>query len=139
MNVFVQIQTHDKIEVCFDPKHKTLISIRAKGCLRLLTLVEQYRKEIGTALDLLPMPIGDQHHHMLMREALLKAKKEWDFPYKEEELCHCRKVPTAVVDTSILQGAHTVEQVGKETSAGTACGSCRPHTQKIIDYRKTHT
>lgn len=65
-----------------------------------------------------------------LRKLLLNEKR----PYDDEELCHCRVVTTSKVMNSIWYGAETTEDVARVTSAGTACGTCRPNSQKLIDY-----
>ena len=81
------------------------------------------------------MPKGNSHSDLLLRELILKARGEWNFPYKEDELCHCRAVTTKRIDQSIIAGAHTMEQIRKATSASTGCGTCWPQIEKIIKYR----
>lgn len=54
-------------------------------------------------------------------------------PYPEEELCHCRAVKTEKVVRAIVFGAKNVDQIARETSAGTSCGNCRSDSQNIID------
>lgn len=76
------------------------------------------------------------HVAILMRELILKARGEWNFPYKDEELCHCRAVATAIVDQAVTTGGcRTVSEVSRETSAGTSCGTCRPDIESILSYR----
>ncbi len=81
------------------------------------------------------LPLGATFSAILLRELLLKARGEWNFPYTEDETCHCRVVPTEVVDQAICLGAHTPAKVSAMTSASTACGSCRPDVEAMIRYR----
>ncbi len=82
-----------------------------------------------------PLPQGVRPSDLLLRELLLKARNEWNYPYADAELCHCRCVPTAVVDQAICQGAHTPQKVSAMTSASTACGTCRPDVEAILRFR----
>jgi bacterioferritin-associated ferredoxin len=82
-----------------------------------------------------PIPDGSSHSEMMVRELLLKINGRWDYPYKEEELCHCRYVKTSAVDESILGGAHNSHQVTLLTGAASACSACQVHIEKIIQYR----
>lgn len=109
--------------------------LSGSGCPEMLRLFETWRPKLKGAVRDLPVPEGLGHADLLMREAILKAKGEWQFPYDEEELCHCRVVPTAKVDAAIISGCRTVRAVARETSAGTSCGSCRPNTEAIIAFR----
>jgi bacterioferritin-associated ferredoxin len=110
----------------------TLVAI---GCPELLRLVESWRPFLTGELASLPLPKGSSHAEMLLRECLLKAQGAWLYPYQEAELCHCRAIPTAVVDASILAGAHSVEAASRQTSAGTACGTCRRDIEAVLKYR----
>ena len=83
----------------------------------------------------LPLPSGVTPEALCLREVILKAKGLWKFPYEQEELCHCRAVPTAVVDQAICVGAHTPRKVSQQTSASTACGTCSTDVEAIIEYR----
>ncbi|MBA8825022.1 bacterioferritin-associated ferredoxin [Saccharopolyspora lacisalsi] len=47
--------------------------------------------------------------------------------------CLCAAVTTAQVQTSILAGALTVEEVGDHCGAGTGCGSCVRRLQRMLD------
>jgi bacterioferritin-associated ferredoxin len=114
--------------------------ITCLGGPELLSLVTEYRSKHlspGQHLKLkeLPLPQGRRPAVLCLREAILKIRGEWDFPYKEEELCHCRAVLTAVVDQAICAGAHAARKVSEVTSASTACGTCRPDVEAILKFR----
>ncbi len=109
--------------------------LEAIGCAALL----QRLKTLSAAdknPELWDLPEGDGHVELLLRELILKTRGEWVFPYQEDELCHCRSVPTSVVDRAIMNGSHTALAVSRETSASTGCGTCRPQVERIIEYRK---
>ena len=82
-----------------------------------------------------PLPKGNDHCSMLIREFVLKCRGEWQIPVEDTEICHCRTVPTAVVDQAIVSGAHSPKIVSQWTTASTACGTCRPDVEKLIAYR----
>lgn len=109
--------------------------LRAVGCTELLSLVRRFQVQNGKDPLSWPLPGGLSHSELLLKEVLLKARGQWDFPYKEEELCHCRSVSTEIVDQAIVAGAHRCEIVSRQTSASTSCGTCRPHVQSLIDFR----
>lgn len=111
--------------------------LRGSGCPELLQHLLEMRTKLngGGLLVEVALPRGSGHAAMLMRELLLKARGEWNYPYGEEELCHCRSIPTAKVDQAIVGGCHTVSAVSRQTSAGTACGTCRPDIETILAYR----
>lgn len=107
----------------------------AKGCFDLLKLLNEYKSKHGASIDSWPLPLGATHPELLLKETLLKHQGRWVYPYLHEELCHCRAVLTKTVDQAIISGAHTCEKVSRMTSASTACGTCKPDVQSIIDYR----
>ena len=115
--------------------------VRASGCLSFLRKVDTLRGELRKAgsirnLNLAAASTTPDHTDLLLKEVILKAQGRWDPPYKELELCHCRAIPTAVVDQSIVGfGARTPETVTRLTSAGSACGTCRGDTIDLIRYR----
>jgi bacterioferritin-associated ferredoxin len=111
------------------------IEYHACGCQNLLEAAEKASKTLRSKkLSQLSWP-GNTHWDLLVSEAMDRLKGKFEIPYKEEELCHCRKIPTTIVDEAIVLGAQTPEKVTKWTTASSGCGTCRPNVQKIIDYR----
>ena len=118
------------------------VSFRAFGCHHLIEASTQFVRNakktkltelrwVGTA----DRWAGLNHWDLLIEEAVLKLKGEFQLPIAEEELCHCRKIPTAKVDNAIVLGAQTPEKVRAWTSASSGCGTCRPNVEKLISYR----
>jgi len=105
------------------------------GCSEILALMRKYQVQFGNDPQIWPIPQGLSHGELLLKEVLMKMRGEWVYPYKDLEICHCRAVPTEVVDQAIIAGAHTPTAVSRRTSASTACGTCRDDVVKIIDYR----
>ena len=105
------------------------------GCLEFTRLVKNYRAQFGNDVFKWPTPLGQSHSEMLVREFVLKLQNNWDYPYKDDEICHCRHVATKTVDQAILNGAHTHELAMRWTGCSTACGTCKPDVEKVIKYR----
>jgi len=101
----------------------------------LLDLLVSWRPKFTGNVKNIEVPEGSQPAAILLREIILKAKGQWNYPYNEDELCHCRAVPTKIVDMAIVTGAHTPEKVSQQTSSSTGCGTCRPDVESIIEYR----
>lgn len=128
----IEIDGRDRIEATFaDGKY----SLHVIGCSKLLKLLSELKNKFGSELTKWQLPEGTEHEDLLVRELILRVQGQWKFPYEHAELCHCRNILTRVVDQAITAGAHTTEVVSRRTSASTACGTCRPNVQKIIDYR----
>lgn len=131
ISIEVELGDHDQI------KRARLTGV---GGPDFLDLLKNYRLRNfcdgqNQTLKSLPLPEGLSPAVICLREAILKLKGEWTFPYKEEELCHCRSVLTSKVDLAICLGAHTPREVSEQTSASTACGTCRPDVEAIIKFR----
>jgi len=132
-NIFrAELKGRDLIEI---KKTSLGAKIHVIGCPDVLTLVKKYLKDHGEDCQKWPDPIGASHADLLLREALMRLRGEWKLPYDQLELCHCRGVPTEVVDQAIVAGAHDTTTVSRCTSASTSCGTCRPDVQSLIDYR----
>lgn len=121
-------------------------AVNASGCSAFLSAIEEFRSKLmalpeakrvlrgSSDFDLL-VPGGIDHVSVLIREIILRARENFELPYKDAELCHCRAVPTDVVDRAIISGCHTIQSVARMTSAGTSCGTCKPDTESLIAYR----
>lgn len=111
-------------------------SFRVIGCTEMLSLIRKFQIQFGKNAMSWPLPAGGTHSELLLKEVLLRSRDKWVYPYEHQEICHCRAVPTEVVDQAIIAGADQCEKVSRQTSASTACGTCRPDVQKIIDFRR---
>lgn len=109
--------------------------VKVIGCTELLSLVRKFQVQFGRNPLSWPLPQGVSHSELLLKEVLLKTKGQWTFPCSDAEICHCRGVPTEVVDQAIVSGAHHTQAVSRQTSASTNCGTCKTEVQKIIDFR----
>jgi bacterioferritin-associated ferredoxin len=128
----VEIDGRDRIEAIPNGRG---FSLNIVGCSKLLKLLSDLKNQNGSDISKWPLPDGNSHEALLVRELILRVQNKWAFPYGHDELCHCRTIPTRIVDQAILSGAHSPEVVSRRTSASTACGTCRPNVQSIIDYR----
>lgn len=132
-NIFrAELKGRDLIEIKLE---NGAAKIHVIGCAEVLSLVRQFMKDHGDDCAKWPDPKGHTHGELLLSEALQKMRGEWKLPYCEAELCHCRAVPTEVVNQAIIAGAHDTTTVSRRTSASTSCGTCRPDVQSLIDYR----
>lgn len=134
-HVVVDLPGRDRLEGFPGEKGWT---IRVIGCAELSDRVEALlaRQRDPARWEL---PAGTSHVDLLLREFILRAQGNWSYPYPHLELCHCRSVPTETVDQAILAGAHDPARVSAQTSASTACGTCRFDVMKILNYRLGRT
>jgi bacterioferritin-associated ferredoxin len=105
------------------------------GGPRFLEGLKRLRGQLKGDFRALSIGPGRTPEEIFLRELLARAKGEWHPPVSAEELCHCRAVPTAVVDQAICTGAHTSKKVSEQTSASTACGTCRPDVEALLRFR----
>jgi len=125
-----------KLEV--DPTSQKIsrASFQAQGCLSLLEAVGKAVQSFqGKKVMDLAWSASLEHWDQLILEAISRLQGKYDRPYKEDEMCHCRKVPTDKIETAIVLGAHTPERVKAWTTAGSGCGTCRPNVQALIEFR----
>lgn len=108
-------------------------SLEHKCCFSLSKLIQNYRSNQGENPSLWNEPTGNSHSEILMRLFIRKCKGQFSDPYTHEELCHCRSVSTDFVVKAIVNGAQNVDSIAQWTTAGTACGTCRVDSQKILD------
>lgn len=136
MKYKAELQGRDFIEVELDSDSAgSAMRVNMVGCSNFMDVMKSMRKNFGPDLRKWPVPTATDHASLLVREIILKLQGQWEFPYQEAELCHCRSVETSTVDQAIVAGAHSAEKVSRWTTASTSCGTCRPQVQKIIDYR----
>ena len=113
----------------------TSAKLTGVGDHTFLVHLHNYRKNLKGNLKDLPLPAGRSTAELMIAEAVLKARDEWKPTFTDEEICHCRLVPLAVVDAAIVAGAHTPEKISAWTSASTACGTCRPDVETHLRFR----
>lgn len=148
--VSIEFLGRDRAELCFTLDGETAeatiesLQIQGSGCASFLAGLKAWRQAIlaqpkaqrtlaGIATAI---PSATEHVQMLLREAALKANDSFQLPYSDVELCHCRAVPTAVVDRAILSGVKSVAGIARMTSAGTSCGTCKPDSESLIKFRR---
>jgi NAD(P)H-nitrite reductase large subunit len=55
---------------------------------------------------------------------------------REETICNCMQITRGEIIDSINNGSNTIEAVGEDTEAGTACEACHDDIQEILDEMK---
>jgi NAD(P)H-nitrite reductase large subunit len=135
--IFVELNSRDRIELHEQSDGSEKVNVIAcSECIKLLRNYLYSKKKVKDWT----LPAGTSHSELLVKELILKARGDWNFPIETNdlstyELCHCRAVSALRVDQAIIAGAHTMEQVRHATSASTGCGTCWPEIEKLINYR----
>lgn len=137
-SIALKIPGREQLELSVETDAAGLIQkarLTGIGSQAFLADLSVYRKNLKGKLQDLPLPTNHSPAGLLITEAILKLRGEWQPPYTEEEICHCRNVPLAVVDAAIVAGAHTPAKVSAWTSASTQCGTCRPDVEAYLRFR----
>ena len=129
--LIVEFKGRDRLEVTSLKPFKMKII----GCESLHAKLQELKKSQGVDLSQWPLQSEKDHVSLLINELILKLQNKWNHPYPHEEVCHCRVVSLETVEQAILNGADTPEMVSKWTMASTACGTCRPDVEKILNFR----
>jgi len=131
------VSGRDEVKISAHLKNDRLedICIQGTGSLNFLEKLQVINEQIKSQkVSELREPGGNSPEDIIFRELFLKIKGQWKLPYEDEELCHCRVVPTTKVVEAIVYGAHTPQQVSQWTTASTACGSCRPDVESLLGF-----
>ncbi len=73
------------------------------------------------------------HADLRKRFAIVAGRPGADQPDPGATVCSCYSIGANRIIAAIRSGCHSVEAVGRETNAGTNCGSCRAEIRGIID------
>lgn len=129
--IVAEILGRDRLEVTnLNPFQMTVI-----GCEKLFEDLKILKTQHGADLSKWPLPQEKTHTHLLIKELILKLKGQWKHVYEHDEVCHCRNVSLESVEQALFLGAQTSEMISKWTMSSTACGTCRPDVEKIIEFR----
>lgn len=131
-NIDINIPGKDFVQIEFNQNKGR---IQFKACHQFTSTMMTFKKNFGVNVSTWPLPQGNSHSEIIIREMILKLQGKWDYPYKDEELCHCRHVNTQIVDEAVINGAHTSDLASQWTGCSTACGTCKPEVEKIINCR----
>lgn len=139
MKIKVELDGRDYIEV--DTEGETpsapgrVLHVSHVGCTEFMDMMKKMRRSFGADISKWPLPEGQDHSSLLLREMVLRLRGEWQPVNAEEEVCHCRNISAHTIDQAIIAGARTPEVVTRQTSASAQCGTCRPEVHKMIQYR----
>ena len=53
---------------------------------------------------------------------------------KVKYVCNCRKVTFSDLESAVLEGASTVDEIIDKTKASTACGRCAKDVKEIAEH-----
>jgi bacterioferritin-associated ferredoxin len=139
MKIKVELDGRDFIEVeCEGETPSALgrvLKVSHVGCTEFMDMMKKMRRHFGADISKWPVPEGQDHSSLLLREMVLRLRGEWQAVSAEVEVCHCRGISAHTIDQAIIAGAFTPEVVTRQTSASAQCGTCRPEVHKMIQYR----
>ena len=98
---------------------------------RLIGLLYTAQSPVSVSRDwacsqLLEQPVGVKRHH------LLAGRPGADMPDKGAIICACMDVGVNDIQSAIAKGCASVDAIGKLTTAGTNCGSCKPEIHALL-------
>lgn len=108
--------------------------VKVIGCSKLVSKVNEVLKDHGSDPAKWPLPLTNSHEDLLVKELILKAQGNFKVPYTDVEICHCRSISTDEVLQAIKAGAHNLERIRALTDANTACGTCGPDCESLLDF-----
>ncbi|WP_156453297.1 nitrate reductase [Polycladidibacter hongkongensis] len=79
-----------------------------------------------------PLPCGSDRH------LLLAGKPAGDQPVKGPIVCSCESVGRYQLEAAIKGGAVSLEELVRQTGAGSNCGSCRVELGRMLDAQHQH-
>jgi NAD(P)H-nitrite reductase large subunit len=110
--------------------------VTVRGCDQLVSKVSDLLK-ISKDPKSWPNQELKDHVSVLINQLKLKVEGKWLLPYTHEELCHCRQVPTQVVEELIILGVRSQQEISHRCRAGTGCGTCRKDIVDLIEYYRS--
>ncbi|MBX5142166.1 nitrate reductase [Rhizobium lentis] len=99
----------------------------------LLAALFLAREPVAAARNWAISQLSVVHGDRRKRFALVAGRPGGGRPDPGATVCSCFSVGVNQIAAAVRGGCHSVEEVGKETSAGTNCGSCRSEIGRIID------
>jgi assimilatory nitrate reductase catalytic subunit len=100
---------------------------------RLLAALFLAKQPVAVARNWMVLQLTVSHEHRRQRLALVAGRPGADRPDAGATVCSCNSIGVNQIIAAIRGGCHDVASVGRQTSAGTNCGSCRAEIRGIID------
>jgi assimilatory nitrate reductase catalytic subunit len=100
---------------------------------RLLAALFLARQPVAVARNWAISQLAASHDDLRKRFALVAGRPGADKPDPGATVCSCFSVGVNQIVAAVRGGCDSVEAVGKQTNAGTNCGSCRAEIRGIID------
>jgi assimilatory nitrate reductase catalytic subunit len=91
------------------------------------------RQPVAVARNWAVSQLAADYEHRRQRAALVAGRPGGDHADPGAIVCSCNSVGVNRIVGAIRGGCRDVDAVGRETSAGTNCGSCRAEISGIID------
>jgi assimilatory nitrate reductase catalytic subunit len=100
---------------------------------QLLALIFLAKEPVEVARHWAVSQLARQHDNAVRRFAVVAGRPDAGAPDKGAIVCSCMNVGVHDILGAVARGCRSVEAIGKETNAGTNCGSCRAEIREIID------
>ncbi len=100
---------------------------------RLLAAVFLSNQPVAVARNWAIGQLQASHSDLRKRFAIIAGRPGVDQPDPGATVCSCYLIGVNHIVAAIRDGCHSIEAVGRQTNAGTNCGSCRAEIKGIID------
>jgi bacterioferritin-associated ferredoxin len=132
MKVIAELPGQDYLES--DSENSTFI--KHVACPETRALITEFQTQHGKDLKAWPLPAGDSHSVLLLRELIEKVQGTWKPPFQDEEICHCRNINAKKIDQCVVMGAKNIAQLKRMSNAAASCGTCEPQVEEILHFRR---
>ena len=93
----VELKGRDRLEVTSLSPFK----MKVIGCDSLFQKLNEMKTQFGSDAAKWPLLKTHDHASLLINELVLKLQNNWQHPYKEDEVCHCRNISLETVEQAI--------------------------------------
>ncbi|MDB5525139.1 MAG: nitrate reductase [Rhizobium sp.] len=100
---------------------------------RLVAALFLASQPVAVARNWAVAQLTERHSELRKRFAIIAGRPGAGRPDPGATVCSCNSIGVNQIVAAIRDGCHSVEAVGKATTAGTNCGSCRAEITGIID------
>jgi assimilatory nitrate reductase catalytic subunit len=100
---------------------------------RLLAVVFTANQPVAVARNWAISQLTAAHSDLRKRFTIVAGRPGADVADPGATVCSCFSVGVNRIIGAVRNGCHSVEAVGRQTNAGTNCGSCRAEIRGIID------
>ena len=108
-------------------------SFKMVVCQALIEKVNAIKHTFNGPLSQIKVPTGTEHYDLLLRELVLKVKKQWPKQKNKKIVCLCGQLTVQDIHQRIFTGSRTVSSVREGTYEGTQCTFCVQEIKSLLE------